>query len=116
MGRMNWDRLRRTRPLDGADERVDPDGAHLWEREGEARAGAPAPFGARRLRTGIIVRRRAAVAEGAPKPLHAPAILRCRDCGAVISPRKLLRHKRRCPAKTGTTETEAAEKNKLDDS
>ena len=93
MARLNWDRLRRTRPLDGADERVDPDGAHVWERPAEPRL----PFGARRLRNGVILRRRAAIAEGAPLPKPDP--LRCRDCGSVISPRKLLRHKRRCPAR-----------------
>ena len=33
MTRRNWDRVRRYRPLDGADPRLDPDGAILWERE-----------------------------------------------------------------------------------
>lgn len=52
MGRLDWDRLRRTRPLDGADLRVDPDGEQLWEQEKEGLV----PFGARRLRPGVIVR------------------------------------------------------------
>lgn len=55
MGRLDWDRLRRIRPLDDADVRVDPDGSHLWERQGE---GTHLPFCARRLRGGVIVRRR----------------------------------------------------------
>ena len=52
MGRLDWDRLRRTRPLDGADLRVDPDGEQLWEQAKEEHV----PFGARRLRPGVIVR------------------------------------------------------------
>jgi len=55
MARFDWDRLRRIRPLDGADVRVDPDGVFLWEREDEAPLP---PFARRRLRHGVIVRRR----------------------------------------------------------
>lgn len=128
MGRLNWDRLRRIRPLDGADVRVDPDGAHLWEREQE---DAALPLGARRLRHGVIVRRRQerVAQEQAPPRTSAPAPnragaergasgadaspheergkkaplgpLRCRRCGARVSPRKLLRHVRRCPKREG---------------
>ncbi|MDF2692277.1 MAG: hypothetical protein K0S65_660 [Labilithrix sp.] len=55
MARFDWDRLRRIRPLDGADVRVDPDGGHLWERPADE---TQLPFGSRRLRRGVIVRRR----------------------------------------------------------
>lgn len=54
MARLDWDRLRRIRPLDGADARVDPDGGALWERPGDGRgftSGRP-------LRAGVIRRRR----------------------------------------------------------
>ncbi|MBN9165879.1 MAG: hypothetical protein BGO98_05030 [Myxococcales bacterium 68-20] len=115
MARFDWDRLRRTRPLDGADVRVDPDGGHLWERPGDE---APLPFGGRRLRNGVIVRRRQERADGAA--VSAPADLRdrpapvasrskrtgpirCQRCGAGVSPRKLLRHARRCPAASDPT-------------
>lgn len=54
---LDWDKLRRERPLDGADRRVDPDGASLWEKD--APGGVYVPFHARRLRRGVIVRRRA---------------------------------------------------------
>ena len=64
MGGLNWDRLRRVRPLDGADLRIDPDGVGLWEQTKEA--AIYVPFGARRLRRGVIVRRRPPV-EGHPK-------------------------------------------------
>src|SRR5258706_8072401 len=66
MPRLDWDRLRRIQPLDGADPRVDPDGAVLWEREmGDARDDEPRAArtnvepssGVRRLRAGIVVRR-----------------------------------------------------------
>jgi hypothetical protein len=111
MARLDWDRLRRIRALDGADVRVDVDGARVWERTGEAVA---VPFG-RRLRRGVIVRRRqerAAQAEasaaqppgddGAAAPedggavARPPSPVRCARCGARVSPRKLLRHRRRC--------------------
>ncbi len=115
MARIDWDRLRRVRALDGADVRVDTDGAHVWERP---REDAGVPFGARRLRRGVILRRReerskeaapaasddASIAQGQPAPGRSnerplpPPPLRCRACGARISPRKLLRHARRCPA------------------
>lgn len=108
MGRLDWDRLRRVRPLDGADVRIDPDGAALWEK---AKADLNAsPFG-RRLRAGVIVRRRQERAtstndpEAAPPTVDAPraagprsnAPMICPRCGARISPRRLLRHARRCP-------------------
>lgn len=54
MARLDWDRLRRVRPLDGADARIDPDGVVLWERHGEDALG---PLGMRRLRHGVVVRR-----------------------------------------------------------
>ncbi|AKU97501.1 hypothetical protein AKJ09_04165 [Labilithrix luteola] len=57
MARLDWDRLRRIRPLDDADVRIDPDGGHLWERQGE---GMHVPFDVRRLPRGVIVRRRKA--------------------------------------------------------
>ena len=56
MGILNWDRLRRVRALDSAVRRVDPDGANVWEQEKDA--AVYVPFGARRLRRGVIVRRR----------------------------------------------------------
>ncbi len=66
MARLDWDRLRRIRPLDGADVRVDADGAHVWE---QLREDSSVPLGSRRLRRGVIVRRRkerAASREDAP--------------------------------------------------
>jgi hypothetical protein len=122
MARLDWDRLRRTRALDGADVRVDADGARLWERKADE---AALPFGTRRLRRGVIVRRRqqranagaaqATSAQASPstdvaastessgpssaRPLRAGPI-RCPRCGARVSPRKLLRHARRCPRTT----------------
>ena len=66
MARLDWDRIRRNQPLDGADAHIDPDGAVLWEREvGPARETDARPFrdrldarsGIRRLRPGIVVRR-----------------------------------------------------------
>jgi hypothetical protein len=106
MARLDWDRLRRARPLDGADVRVDADGARVWEREGE-RARPPGdavlPIGSRRLRRGVIVRRRQERANAEPvaageavRTLRVDPI-RCPRCGARVSPRKLLRHARRCP-------------------
>lgn len=56
MARLDWDRLRRERPLDNADPRVDPDGGLLWERTGESGTWVA---GARYVRAGVIVRRRA---------------------------------------------------------
>jgi hypothetical protein len=102
MARLDWDRLRRARALDGADVRVDADGARVWERTGDA---SPVAFGRRRLRHGVVVRRRAtpacvttAQAEITPERRRAGPI-RCTRCGARVSPRKLLRHARRCPAR-----------------
>lgn len=65
MARLDWDRLRRIRPLDGADPRVDPDDGVLWARGGEP--GAPLVPG-RRLRYGVIVRR-----PKAPAPVRKSA-------------------------------------------
>jgi hypothetical protein len=114
MARLDWDRLRRTRALDGADVRVDADGARLWERKTDE---AALPLGTRRLRRGVIVRRRqqranaeaststdVAASSASPeasitRPLRAGPI-RCPRCGARVSPRKLLRHARRCPRTT----------------
>ena len=59
MARLDWDRLRRIRPLDGTDVRGDTDGVHVWERPSE---DAFVPLGSRRLRRGVVVRRR----EGSP--------------------------------------------------
>jgi hypothetical protein len=108
MARLDWDRLRRIRPLDGADVRVDTDGAHVWERPSE---DAFVPLGSRRLRRGVVVRRREqrttaeAASLGEAKPDAGPgtacrpssAAVRCHRCGARVSRRKLLRHARRCP-------------------
>ena len=116
MARLDWDKLRRSRPLDGADVRVDADGTRLWDREPVPAAGVEAlPKGSRRLRRGVIVRRRqeraldegvtpqgapaerdAALARVYPRP-HRGEPVRCPRCGARVSPRKLLRHARRCP-------------------
>ncbi len=65
MTRRDWDRVRRNKPLEGADPRVDPDGAVLWQRDGRAEGDITArssfdrfgPSGVRRLRAGIVVRR-----------------------------------------------------------
>lgn len=119
MARMDWDRLRRIEPLDGADPRVDPDGAILWEREvGPAREGgartsrttAEPSAGIRRLRDGIVVRRvrerreadAAATAIASPAPSHArsavaldtSAWIECPRCHAWVPRKKLLLHAR----------------------
>jgi hypothetical protein len=115
MARLDWDRLRRIQPLDGADARVDPDGAVLWEREGEGRGDAKAPrdrlepwSGVRRLRAGIVVRRARERREGDagehPSPAHATprssmpfdpsAWIECPRCKERVPRRKLLLHAR----------------------
>lgn len=120
MPRLDWDRLRRIQPLDGADPRVDPDGAVLWEREmgpatNEARPPRPPETaGIQRLRAGIVVRRvrerREAEAEAAPSssaaqtsPMNAPrpsppldpsAWIECPRCHAWVPRKKLLLHAR----------------------
>jgi len=116
---MDWDRVRRNQPLDGADARVDPDGAVLWEREvgpmreGEARLsrdGLDPRFAVRRLRAGIVVRRARERREdeagarnaAAPTPLQsrtvsvfdASAWIECPRCKARVPRRKLLLHAR----------------------
>ena len=58
MGRLDWDRLRRARALDNAEPHLDADGGFLWEKRDTELAPA---FGTRRLRHGVIVRRRRAV-------------------------------------------------------
>lgn len=61
MARLDWDRLRRARPLEGADAQVDADGGIIWQKPREPSE----PFGVRRLRFGVIIRRRR---EKAAKP------------------------------------------------
>ncbi len=95
MARLDWDRLRRNRPLDGADARVDPDGGVIWKQPDEASA----PFGAERLRFGVIVRRLQATSNEAERGLHAKPH-RCARCGERIPPRKVLRHALRCAKST----------------
>lgn len=90
MARLDWDRLRRARPLDGTDARVDPDGGVLWKRPDEAVA---VPFGSERLRFGVIVRR--LQSEGNEPSLHAKPH-RCPRCGERVPSRKVLRHALRC--------------------
>ena len=115
MARLDWDRLRRIQPLDGADARVDPDGAVVWEREGERRGDAKPPrdrlepwSGVRRLRAGIVVRRARERREGdareeataAPPPprpampFDASAWIECPRCKERVPRRKLLLHAR----------------------
>jgi hypothetical protein len=120
MARLDWDRVRRIQPLDGADARVDPDGAVLWEREvGPARATDARPprdafeasSGVRRLRAGIVVRRarerredeagardEAAVPRPAqPRsvvPFDATVWVECPRCQARVPRRRLLFHAR----------------------
>lgn len=116
MARRDWDRLRRERPLDGADARLDPDGAVLWEREmGPERHAGSAPSsdarsGFRRLRAGIVVRRvQERRDEGAVEPKEPPAPppqpraasvfdpsawVECPRCKARVPRRKLLLHAR----------------------
>ncbi len=127
MARMDWDRLRRNQPLDGADARVDPDGAVLWERElGPARESDARPWrdrldarpGVRRLREGIVVRRarerreddasaRDAVARApsqpraAVSPFDASAWIECPRCKARVPRRKLLLHARAACTRRG---------------
>lgn len=97
MARLDWDRLRRERPLEGADARVDPDGGVIWQRPFET----PEPFGARRLRFGVIVRRRREQAASAPTEAQATTLTRCRRCGAMIATRRRLRHGVRCKGQGG---------------
>ncbi|HEY2516413.1 MAG TPA: hypothetical protein VGI39_36335 [Polyangiaceae bacterium] len=117
MARRDWDRLRRERPLDGADARLDPDGAVLWEREmGRERDAEASPTrydarsGVRRLRAGIVVRRareRSEEGTAEPKESAAPpspprpasvfdpsAWVECPRCKARVPRRKLLLHAR----------------------
>lgn len=106
MARFDWDRLRRTRPLDGADGRVDPDGAFVWERPADGedeRAGFVKPLNARLLRAGIVVRRAkertaetsAASAETADvTPAPDVVLERCPRCHAMVSRRRMFRHAR----------------------
>jgi hypothetical protein len=125
MARLDWDRVRRMRPLDGADPRVDSDGAVLWEREvGEEREGdATSPprsldarFGIRRLRPGVVARRArerrdlgpcdgAAPPPVKPKvaaPFEASAWVECPRCRARGPRKKLLLHARAACAKYPT--------------
>ena len=124
MARRDWDRVRRNRPLDGADARVDPDGAVLWEREmGAARDadarpdGLDATSGVRRLRAGIVVRRARERREddaGASKVVastpsqprtvtvfDASDWIECPRCKARIPRRKLLLHARAACTRRG---------------
>jgi hypothetical protein len=119
MARLDWDRVRRNQPLDGADARVDPDGAVLWEREvGPARDADASSFrerldarsGVRRLRAGIVVRRARERREdgvgalGANAPAPAPprsasvfdtsAWIECPRCKVRVLRRTLLLHAR----------------------
>lgn len=98
MARLDWDRLRRTRPLEGAEAHVDPDGGVIWQRPPEVTE----PSGARRLRFGVIVRRRREQASASP-PTELPptTLVRCRRCGAMIAARRRLRHVVRCKGQGG---------------
>ena len=121
MARFDWDRLRRVRHLDGADARVDADGTFLWERERPGDEVMP-PFGSRRLRLGVFVRRRteppsvepllrtpegredtsSARRAGPSRPVTPRSeLVRCPDCGALVARRKRLRHARRCASAAG---------------
>ena len=118
MPRLDWDRLRRTLPLDGADPHVDPDGAVLWERElGPARdneARPPRPnadpiTGLQKLRAGIVVRRvrerreadagtsESSATPPSPRnaaPLDPSAWIQCPRCHACVPRKKVLLHAR----------------------
>jgi hypothetical protein len=112
MARLDWDRLRRMQPLDGAGARVDPDGTVLWERDvGAAREdGATSSSGFRRLRAGVIVRRARELRQDddarAPEvtapplppraaiPFNAIAWVECPRCRARVPRGKLLLHAR----------------------
>lgn len=105
MSRLDWDRLRRVRPLDGADARVDPDGAVVWERAREqedADDRRALAIGARKLRAGVVVRRakertaRSAVVDEvvAAASVPAPVLEKCPKCGAMVSKRRMFRHSR----------------------
>lgn len=99
MARFDWDRLRRVRPLDGADARVDPDGAVVWERSEEENDPAfVKPLNAKLLRAGIVVRRakeRAATSESEEMETAPPVALeRCPRCQAMVSRRRMFRHAR----------------------
>ena len=126
MARLDWDRVRRNQPLDGADARIDPDGAVLWEREvGPAgdidarswRDRLDARSGVRRLRAGIVVRRARerreddAGARDVAAPMPSPsrpvsafdesAWIECPRCKARIPRRKLLLHARAACTRRG---------------
>jgi hypothetical protein len=127
MARLDWDRLRRIQPLDGADPRVDPDGAILWEREmGPARDGEPRPSrpalepgsGQRWLRAGVVVRRtrepllnELSVPLDAPRPpplrtkmpFDANAWVECPRCRAHVPRGKLLLHARAACTRRGAS-------------
>ena len=94
MSRLDWDRVRRVRPLEGAEAKVDPDGGVLWERTSEVEL----PFGSRRPRFGVVVRRRPKpiASEAAPPTLRAKP-MPCPRCGETVAQRKALRHALRCP-------------------
>lgn len=97
MARFDWDRLRRVRGLDGADARVDPDGAVVWERT-EEDEGFIKPLNAKLVRAGIVVRRakeRTASSGDAPMETTPPVALeRCPRCQAMVSRRRMYRHSR----------------------
>lgn len=90
MSRFDWDRLRRVRPLDGADPRVDADGAVVWERP----PGEETPrLGARRLRDGVVVRKGRAQRAPETDAETTP----CPRCGAEVARGRLGLHVfRRC--------------------
>jgi hypothetical protein len=99
MARFDWDRLRRIRPLDGADARVDPDGGYVWERPADEDEGFVKPLNARLLRAGVVVRRAkertAASTEPRPSaPVEAVTLERCPRCHAMVSRRRMFRHAR----------------------
>ncbi len=97
MARFDWDRLRRSRPLDGADARVDSDGAWIWERAEGEDEGWVKPLDARRLRAGIVVRRAKERTAQNPEPaaeVIESTLVTCPRCQAQVSRRRLLRHVR----------------------
>ena len=98
MARFDWDRLRRTRPLDGADARVDPDGAVVWERTNEETDdGFVKRPNERRLRSGVVIRRakeRTAATRSETHPEPVVALERCPRCHAMVSKRRMFRHAR----------------------
>lgn len=94
MSRLDWDRVRRVRPLEGAAAKVDPDGGVLWERTAQVAGEMPVAFGNRRLRLGVIVRR---LASKEPPPTLRAKPTQCPRCGEIVAQRKVLRHALRCP-------------------